>query len=780
MKMSNKRRIIGFMLGAAAILASMPTWAQCPNITIRNKYDHTRSATHIMQNWDTAVNCTNPSIVLRTDAFVTTQMFNGTYTVESIPYNPPDSTFHQGTRLSNITADDQWDNSWMSFDFPFQFFGVTRNKALVGANGLISFNYGLSSGSHCAYNYNVPLPTTNFESEPATSTSKGAIYGVYEDIDPNATQNTYGNYTNPGPHQNWGIYKFVGGEFPCRYLSTSVNDVVLFGNNSESCTYSIVCWEGTNIIDVYVKKRSCCSSTNSGKGIIGIMDSAGQHAFVAPNRGNQSGGWTGETSREAWRFTPQGTTYKNVQWWMLTPEGDSIEIGQSPTDPAAAITHAYYLASPSTDSLHLNCLVYPTTTTRYKATIKYNGATGYFYYLCDTITVGVDTTTQMDITSPQRQGSSPYAKTCYGTPAVFNLEIPNTVRASEVSWSVARVRNGVRTLLPVTDYTISNRNMTVTVNPAGEMILNHIDTLTIYSTVQFSNGCSNNDSIIYLIYPNFDINYTDGICQGQAYHKWGETFTTTGDYSKEMQSTAGCDSVEHLALTVYSKSLTIDTIVKCKPFTWINGKTYYESNSATAAVDTVLLRNRYGCDSTVRLNFTLIPIEARITANPSAATMDNLSILLTDISLGNDDREWTFPDGSTNTNTSCTFAFPSSLDSALIALHVTSDLGCEDDTTMMLYLLKESFYVPNAFIPKAETNNCFGPIGVGILTLEVHIYNRQGALIYHSSDPHECWDGKDPNGNYCEQGTYTYIMRYTNVINPDAIQIKHGTITLLR
>ena len=775
--MNAKKYFLGILLGVAA-MAATPLSAQCPNISIRNKNDHIPNAIHQMQHWDTAVTCANPSIVLRTDAFVTTQNFNGIYTVESIPYNPPDPTFQQGTRLSNITADDIWDNSWMTFDFPFQFFGVTKNKALVGPNGLISFKYSLTPGSHCAYNYNVPIPNSNFVSSP--DNSYGAIYGVYEDIDPGATQTTYGNYTNPGPHQNWGIYKFVGGEEPCRYLSTSVNDVVLFGNNSESCTYSIVCWEGTNIIDVYVKHRSCCSSTNGGKGIIGIMDSMGTSAFVAPNRGNQSGGWTGETDNEAWRFTPQGNTFKNVQWWMLTPEGDSIEIGQSPNDPAAAITHAYYLPAPSPDSLHMNCVVSPTVTTRYKATIKYNGATGYFYYLCDTITVGVDTSTQMHISTPDRPASSPYAKICFGQRAQFNLEIPTTLSAQEISWSVSRLRNGVRTMLPATAYSTANQNYTLFVQPNDGMIANHIDTLTVYSTVQFTNGCSNNDSVVLLIYPNFDITYTDGICQGAVYPKWGQQFTTTGDYSKSMTSTAGCDSIEHLSLTVFTKSITIDTVVACKPYTWQNGKTYYESNSATAAIDTILLPNRYGCDSTVRLNFTLIPIEARIIATPSAATMDNLTIQLSDISLGNDSRLWTFPDGSTNNNATCAFAFPSNLDSALISLHVESVLECSDDTTLMLHLLKESFYVPNAFMPQADYNNCFAPIGVGIIQLEVYIYNRRGNLVYHSDDLHACWDGHDLSGELCQQGTYTYIMRYVNVINPAAVLTKKGTVTLLR
>lgn len=746
--------------------------AQCPNITVDAKYDHVPSAYYRSQHWDTAVTCTNPSITLSTTPFVTTQNFNGTYLVESIPYDPPDTTFKQGTRLSNISSDDCWDNAYLPFDFPFQFFGVTKTQALVGSNGIISFKSSVSPGSHCAYSYNTPIPNNNFVSTP--DDSYGSIYGVYEDIDPGATQSTYGSYTSPGPHQGWGIYKFVGGEYPCRYLSTSVCDLVQFGNNSKSCTYSIVCWEGTNIVDVYIKQRQCCSSTNSGKGIVGIMNDAGSSAFVAPGRN----GWTGDVYREAWRFTPQGNTVKNVQWFMLQDNGDSVEVGRTQADPITNQTHAYYVDPDDKCDIIVN----PTVPTKYVVSIKYFGATGYFYYLKDTIFVGVDTSAVLSIASDVMTPNTRTARTCFGQRAKFNISYPSSQSVTNVSWSAMQVADGVRTVVEDSRLTLENRGQSVWVEPATRARRNMIDTIILYTTVTFANGCNNNDSVYYYIYPNFDIDYNGGICDGEVYHFWGRTFSQEGDYTERMQSAAGCDSVEHLHLKVSNTSFTTDTVFDCEPFTWINGKTYTMSNSETSATDTVRLKNLYGCDSTVRLQFTLVPVTARIMASPENATMEHLDITLTDVSRGGGSRRWTFPDGNTYLTEVCTYSFPArERDSAVINLTSFSEYGqCSHDTTYTIHLLRESLYMPNAFTPTGDFNKTFKPIGVGIHFLEFKIFDRRGMLVGSFEGTDAEWDGTNMSGYPCPQGNYIYIVRYSNVVDPNAIQVKQGTVTLIR
>ena len=65
----------------------------------------------------------------------------------------------------------------------------------------------------------------------------------------------------------------------------------------------------------------------------------------------------------------------------------------------------------------------------------------------------------------------------------------------------------------------------------------------------------------------------------------------------------GCDSIVTLHLTVNQSSpITTDNLTACDSLTWINGQTYTASNTTAAHT----LHNIYGCDSTIRLNLTII------------------------------------------------------------------------------------------------------------------------------------------------------------------------------
>ena len=64
----------------------------------------------------------------------------------------------------------------------------------------------------------------------------------------------------------------------------------------------------------------------------------------------------------------------------------------------------------------------------------------------------------------------------------------------------------------------------------------------------------------------------------------------------------GCDSIVTLNLTILNSSSAIDSIVACDSYTWINGVTYFSSNSTTT--DTLV--NAEGCDSIVTLNLTIL------------------------------------------------------------------------------------------------------------------------------------------------------------------------------
>ena len=248
-----------------------------------------------------------------------------------------------------------------------------------------------------------------------------------------------------------------------------------------------------------------------------------------------------------------------------------------------------------------------------------------------------------------------------------------------------------------------------------------------------------------------------------------------------LSSAPGCDSTVHLALTVYSVSYTVDHVEDCKPYTWRNGRTYTQGNAATAATDTVILKNRYDCDSIVQLDFVIHPLTAKLRSNVENFTLDNLDAVLTDISIGGASRVWKFPNGPDQTGVNAYYSIPAEMDGANIILIASSEYGCVDTAKIYIPLNKEHFWVPNAFTPDNPAgNSLFSSVSTKTLRQEMLIYNRRGELVFRCEGVDCAWDGRDMDGNPCVQDAYVYIIRYTNEFEPENTRVLRGTVTLIR
>lgn len=716
--------------------------AQCPSID----YDlRSHNPLYVSRHWDTVVTCANPRIKLDITPFITTQYFNGTYTVESIPYNPPDTTFHStaggGAQLF-ANSDDIFAPS-MSLPFPFSFFGQKHTMATVGANGIITFDSTLS-GQFCQFNYagTMPIPSTSFQ-------HKNAIYGVYEDIDPQ-------HGTSGVQYQ--GIYEAIYDTFPCRKLCVSWNGIPQYGHSNDAatynCTYQIVCYEGTNIIDVYVKKRKCCSTTNNGLGIIGIQNAAGTSAFVAPGRS----GFTDDINTpEAWRFTPQGTTICNINWYYGTDT--SAATGVQVIDSDTTLTYQNEFGST------MSIEVEPTVPTTYTIRMRYIGATGILYDLATTITVGIDKGADFSLSTNRAICCQSQGTQIDLTPSVTQLSAP-----IHKTWSCNDER---------ARYTINADSTHVNVNPFSWMPFYDFtrDTSKYYCSVEFANGCYGNDSVIIEHIKRADTTFEAHICNGQTYTFLGNEYSTTGSFDVECQTAEHCAYINTLRLSVHNTDFAIDEHKDCHPYTWIDGETYDE----TTMEPTITLPNRFGCDSTINLNFYYDnSLHAIIDVMPEAATLDHLHLQLKDMSLGASGRKWYFPNGTTDTNVTVYYEFPADQDSITIMLVAYSQFDCEDTAYVTIPLLKESIWFPNAFTPGKDINEKFMIKGIGITSLEVEIYDRRGLLINKFEGIDGFWDGRSLNGQECPMGNYVFVAKYTNILNPRNPISHRGSVMLIR
>jgi hypothetical protein len=99
------------------------------------------------------------------------------YSVSSIPYSPP-FAFTGGTQLF-INQDDIWGNV-INLPFTFCFYGNAYTQAVIGANGLITFDVS-QAGNTCEWSYSAPIPTPG---PPSAGIYNNSINGAYHDIDP--------------------------------------------------------------------------------------------------------------------------------------------------------------------------------------------------------------------------------------------------------------------------------------------------------------------------------------------------------------------------------------------------------------------------------------------------------------------------------------------------------------------------------------------------------------------------------------------------------------------
>ena len=115
-----------------------------------------------------------------------------------------------------------------------------------------------------------------------------------------------------------------------------------------------------------------------------------------------------------------------------------------------------------------------------------------------------------------------------------------------------------------------------------------------------ANGC---DSIVTL---NLTIAPLQGIanitaCDNYTWIDGNTYFQSNNSATYVFTNANGCDSVVTLNLTILNSTYLYDTVVKCGPYTWINGTTYTNNNYTAFVTNT----GPNGCDETTYLHLTM-------------------------------------------------------------------------------------------------------------------------------------------------------------------------------
>ena len=270
------------------------------------------------------------------------------YFVFSIPYNPP-YTFTDGNRIFANATDDHW-SEVVNLPFTFCYYGNTYTQIVAGANSVATFNTSVAN-SYCAYAYDESIPDANL--------FPNTIFACYRDIYPSTSD--YVASTGTG-----GIFEGVLGEYPCRSYKLSFNNIKLYSCTSvRTFSSMIVLYEGTNIIDIYLRDAPTCTSWNDGNGVIGLQNSDCTMGITPPGR--NTGPWTAH--EEAWRFMPTGQPSYHVSWYLGTDTSATTGIMLGTGDLLT---------------------VSPEETTFYTARLQYTACNGDYFDIINTCHVTVN------------------------------------------------------------------------------------------------------------------------------------------------------------------------------------------------------------------------------------------------------------------------------------------------------------------------------------------------------------------------------------------------------
>ena len=133
-----------------------------------------------------------------------------------------------------------------------------------------------------------------------------------------------------------------------------------------------------------------------------------------------------------------------------------------------------------------------------------------------------------------------------------------------------------------------------------------------------------------------------------------------------------------------------------------------------------------------------------------------------------------------NTGASTSYLNVSPVEQSDYWVIVTDQFGNEKKHIFTVYIDKEctAIFVPSAFTPNSDgINDVFKAQGLGIQSFEMIIFNREGQIVFESSNIENAWDGSNTNGQILAR-MYFYKIVYTDAKGNK--HIKQGQVTLIK
>lgn len=256
-------------------------------------------------------------------------------------------------------------------------------------------------------------------------------------------------------------------------------------------------------------------------------------------------------------------------------------------------------------------------------------------------------------------------------------------------------------------------------------------------------GC---DSTLYIsvdISSTVVLNESYTLCENGILSIYDLEITEPGNYDITLSNNDICDTIVNVSVNEISVAQEFISFTLCDSETIeINNTNYTEAGSFEQS-----LISSDGCDSLLLIDIlSLASSFSEIEKTPCPGTDIEINGILYD-SPGN---------------------YTQTL--------INSD-GC--DSLLNITVTTSDIYIPNIFSPDISGNDTFKPL---ILCetpyYEFSVFDRWGNLVFWTNQPEASWDGNFENSGFCEQGIYTYMVKFGETEeNPGVLA---GDVMLLR
>jgi gliding motility-associated-like protein len=319
----------------------------------------------------------------------------------------------------------------------------------------------------------------------------------------------------------------------------------------------------------------------------------------------------------------------------------------------------------------------------------------------------------------------------------------------------------------------------------GQNYESYTTTGTFTDTYVAKNGCDSLRTLHLTVNPKKITTVPVAICEGESYFAGGANQTVTGVYKDTFRTYLDCDSVIITNLTVKPKpkpllgadrNICEGEVITFKPGTF---ESYLWHDLSTAPELTVGGTGKYwvkvtvnGCPATDTINIiNKIPLPS----NFLKASADSICIYET-IQLKSDNNYYSYNWSTGSIQSAIQIDEPGKY-----VLSVKDANGCAGSDEIEIFSKEcgSGIFFPNAFSPNNDGHNDIfrAKSYSNVISFWLNIYNRNGELVYRSSDPNKGW-----NGIYkgIPAPTAVFVWQCSYQLDGELPVYKKGTFLLMR